>query len=86
MQKTKRSFREKVERLSGKSVFIVTVIVVGLLLSIFAGQVGTLLLYIVVLITLWAKRWDWKYFGLTKPNWPKTILNAFIHYWYFCSD
>ena len=78
MQKTKRSFREKVERLSGKSVFIVTVIVVGLLLSIFAGQVGTLLLYIVVLITLWAKRWDWKYFGLTKPNWPKTILNAFL--------
>ena len=78
MQKTNRSLREKVENYTGKSLFIVTVIIVGLLLSIFAGQLGTILFYIVVLITLWAKRWDWKYFGMTRPNWSKTIYKAFL--------
>jgi membrane protease YdiL (CAAX protease family) len=78
MQKTERSFREKVEKFTGKSLFIITVIIVSLLLSIIAGQLGTLLFYIVVLITLWAKRWDWKYFGMTRPNWPKTIFKAFL--------
>lgn len=78
MEKTKLKFREKTEKFVGKSSFIVTAITVGLLLSIFAGQLGTLLFYIAVLVTLWAKRWDWKYFGLTRPNWLKTIIKAFI--------
>ena len=78
MQKMKRSFREEVETFTQKSFFFVTVIVVSLLLSLFAGQLGTLLLYIAVFITLWAKRWDWKYFGITRPNWPKTISKAFL--------
>ncbi|OGU54419.1 MAG: hypothetical protein A2V66_10830 [Ignavibacteria bacterium RBG_13_36_8] len=79
MPKTKRSFREKVEKFISKPLFIVTAIIVGLLLSIFAGQLGTLLFYIVVFVTLWAKKWDWKFFGITRPNWPKTILNAFLY-------
>jgi membrane protease YdiL (CAAX protease family) len=78
MQNTKLTFREKTEAFIGKSHFIVSVIVVSFLLSIFAGQLGTLLFYIVVLITLWATRWDWKYFSMTRPNWPKTILKGFL--------
>jgi len=78
MQKNERSFSKKVEKFTGKSLFIITVIIVSLLLSIFAGQLGTILFYIVVLITLWAKRWDWKYFGITKPNWSITISKAFL--------
>ena len=78
MQNKKLTFREKTEAFTGKSHFIVSVIVVSLLLSIFAGQLGTLLFYIVVLITLWAKRWDWKYFSMTRPNWPITIFRAFL--------
>ena len=78
MEKTKLTFREKTEIFTGKSIFIIPVIIVSLLLLIFGGQLGTLLLYIVVFITLWAKRWDWKYFGLTRPNWPKTIYKAVL--------
>jgi len=78
MENTKLKFREKTEKFAGKSSFILTVITVGLLLSIFAGQLGTLLFYIAVFVTLWAKKWDWKYFGLTRPNWLKTIFKAFI--------
>jgi membrane protease YdiL (CAAX protease family) len=78
MQETKRGFRQQVEQITGRPLFIVTVITVSLLLSIFAGQLGTLLFYIVVLITLWAKRWDWPYFGMTGPNWPRTIYIAFL--------
>ena len=78
MQNTKLTLREKTEAFIGKSHFIISVIVVSLLLSIFAGQLGTLLFYIVVLITLWAKRWDWKYFSMVRPNWPITIFRAFL--------
>ena len=78
MQIAIRSFREIVGEFTGNSSFIISVIIVGLLLSIFAGQLGTLLFYIVVAITLWAKQWDWKYFGITKPNWPNTIFKAFL--------
>jgi membrane protease YdiL (CAAX protease family) len=46
---------------------------------IFAGQTGTLLFYIVVFITLWSKKWDWKYFGLTKPDWLKTIYKGLFY-------
>jgi len=78
MEKTKLKFREKTAEFLAKPSFIVTVITVSFLLSIFAGQLGTLLFYITVLITLWAKKWDWKYFGLTRPDWQKTISKAFL--------
>lgn len=78
MQNTELTFREKTEAFVGKSHFIASVIVMSLLLSIFAGQLGTILIYIAVLITLWAKGWDWKYFSMTRPNWPKTILKGLL--------
>lgn len=68
-------FRDKIEKTVGQDYFILITIFIGLLLSIFAGQSGTLLFYIVVLITLWAKRWDWGYFGVNK-----TSLVAGDHY------
>ena len=77
MEKTKLTFREKTEKFVTKPYFIVTLISVSFLLF-FAGQPGTPLFYITILITLWAKRWDWKYFGMTRPNWPKTIIKAFL--------
>jgi membrane protease YdiL (CAAX protease family) len=78
MQEAKGSFKGQVETLTRKSIFTVAVIIVGLLLSMFAGQLGTLLFYVVVLITLWATKWDWKSFGITRPDWRKTIGRAFL--------
>ena len=78
MQQTQKHFRETVELVTGKSLFFVVAIIVSLLCSIFAGQLGTLLLYMVVFTTLWAKRWDWNYFGITRPNWPITVFRAFL--------
>jgi hypothetical protein len=77
MEEPARRFRDKIEIVTGKPWFIVAVIVASSILSIFAGQLGTLLFYVVVLITLWASRWDLKYFGIARPNWRKTILKAF---------
>ncbi len=77
MQRIKKSFREKTEKFVTKPYFIVTLIGVSFLLFL-VKQPGTLLFYITILITLWAKRWDWNYFGFTKPNWPKTIIKAFL--------
>ena len=78
MQNSKLTFREKTAAFVGKTQFIVSAIVVSLLSSIFAGQLGTVLIYIVVLVTLWARKWDWKYFSLTKPDWKKTILKGLL--------
>ena len=77
MEKTNLTFREKTENFVTKPFFIVTLISVSFLLYI-AEQPGTPLFYIMILITLWAKKWDWKYFGITRPNWPKTIFKALI--------
>ena len=78
MNEMKTKFRDRIEKTIGKTAFILTVILLGLLLSVFAGQSGMLLFYIVVLITLWARKWDWRYFGITKPVWPRTIIKAFL--------
>lgn len=78
MQETQKSFRETVELVTGKSLFVVVVIIVSLLCSIFAGQLGALLLYMVVFTTLWARKWDWKYFGLTRSNWRIAIFKALL--------
>jgi membrane protease YdiL (CAAX protease family) len=77
MQRTKKSFREKTEKFVTKPYFIVTLICVSFL-SFLVKQPGTLLFYITIFITLWAKRWDWSYIGFTKPNWPKIIIKAFL--------
>jgi len=77
MEKNKLTFREKTENFVSKPFFIVTIIGVSFLLY-FAEQPGTPLFYITILITLWAKKWDWKYFGITRPDWPKTIIKALI--------
>ena len=77
MEKTKLTLREKTKKFVTKPYFIVSLISVCFLLFI-AKLPGTPLLYITILITLWAIRWDWKYFGMTRPNWPKTIIKAFL--------
>jgi len=55
----------------------VVLISIGFLLF-FAGQPGTPLFYVTILITLWANRWNWKFLGITRPNWPKTIFKAIL--------
>ena len=75
MEKTKLTFREKIEKFVTKPYFIVTLISLSFFLFL-VKQPGTPLLYITILITLWAKRWDWNYFGFTRPNWSKTIIKA----------
>ena len=77
MEKDKLTFRKKIENFVTRPFFIVTLISVSFLLY-FAKKPGTPLFYITILITLWAKKWDWKYFGITKPNWPNTIFKALI--------
>lgn len=77
MEKDKLTFRKKIENFVTRPFFIVTLISVSFILY-FVEQPGTPLFYITILITLWAKKWDWKYFGIAKPNWPKTIFKALL--------
>jgi len=77
MEKIKLTLRAKTKKFVTKPYFIVSLISVCFLLFI-AKLPGTPLFYITILITLWAIRWDWKYFGINRPNWSKTIIKAFL--------
>ena len=45
----------------------------------FEGTYGFLLGLLIVLITLWAIRWDWSWFGISRPDWLRTIIKSFIY-------
>jgi len=78
MSMTAGHVRDTSKTLTAHPRFVVTILLLSLLLSILAGQLGTLLLYIVVLATTWATRWDWECLGLCRPNWPRTISKALL--------
>lgn len=77
MEKENLTLRGKTKNFVTSPIFIVTLISLSFLLYIIK-QPATPVFYIAVLITLWAIKWDWKYFGITKPNWSKTITKALI--------
>jgi membrane protease YdiL (CAAX protease family) len=77
MEKVENNFRHKTENLVTNNYFIVTLIIVCFVLFLLELP-GTLLFYIVIPLTLWAKRWEWSYLGFTKPNWKHTASKAVL--------
>jgi len=79
MNNIKLSFRDKIGKLFGRPIFIISVITLVFILTLFTGGVGYIFGMVIVLITFWAKRWDWIYFGLSKPKWTKSIINGILY-------
>jgi membrane protease YdiL (CAAX protease family) len=79
MENSKLKFRDKTGKLFGNAIFILLVIVVITLLTIYTGGGGYLFGIFIALITFWSKRWNWSYFGLSQPNWKKSITKGIMY-------
>lgn len=70
--------REKIAKFMCRPLIIMIIIISSLTLSILAQGIGTLFGFAMVLITLWAIKWDWKYFGIQRNSFFMTVLKAFV--------
>jgi len=61
--------------LTSKYVLIITLLACSLL-SFLIGGIAYLLGLIVVLTILWASRFNWSFFGISKPKWLDTVVKA----------
>jgi len=79
MDKIKLNFRDRTSKLFEKPLFIILAIITVVILTTLTGGHGFIFGITIALITLWAKRWDWSYFGLSNPNWIKSIISGMLY-------
>ncbi|MFC2101525.1 CPBP family intramembrane glutamic endopeptidase [Bacteroidota bacterium] len=70
------TFREKAKSFLTGHFFILEVILISTFLMVWIGGPGYLAGLGAVLITFWATRWDWSYFGLGNVKWAGSIFPA----------
>lgn len=58
---------------------ILSIISLILTLSIATSNYGTILGFVIILITAWALKWDWSFFGIQKNPFAKTVLKAILY-------
>lgn len=61
-------------RLSSPSTYVIVVSAVALLT--YFGPLASLVGLFAALLTLWARRWDWGFFGLSRPHWVADLVRA----------
>jgi len=71
-----KSFREKAASFFTSHFFILETILISTFIMAWIGGPGYLVGFIAALVTLWATRWDWSYFGIGKIMWTGSILPA----------
>lgn len=70
------TFREKAMSFLTGHFFILEVILISTFIMAWIGGPGYLVGLFAALITLWATRWDWSYFGLGNVKWAGSIIPA----------
>ncbi len=76
MAKKPLTFREKAMSFLTGNFFILEVILISTFLMVWIGGPGYLVGLLAALLTLWATRWDWSYFGLGNIKWAGSIVPA----------
>jgi len=73
MEDKKAKLRDQIGNFITRPIIIITTIVAIAILSYKTGALGYFLGIFMAFITFWAKHWDWNYFGISKPNWIKSM-------------
>ncbi|MGI9546738.1 MAG: hypothetical protein ACR2MM_05850, partial [Flavobacteriaceae bacterium] len=68
--------RSKIYNFLVNPIVVVLVILTSATLTYFTGGLGYIFGIIIALIAFWGNRFKWADFGISKPNWVKTILKA----------
>ncbi|WP_052670610.1 CPBP family intramembrane glutamic endopeptidase [Draconibacterium sediminis] len=71
--------RQKAATFLTQPAVILTFISIILTLSIATSNYGTILGYVIVLVTAWAVKWDWSFFSIQKNPLAQTILKAVLY-------
>lgn len=71
--------RQKVATFLTQPAVILTSISLILTLSITTSNYGTIFGYVIVLVTAWAVKWKWSFFGIQRNPLAKTILKAIFY-------
>ncbi len=71
--------RQKIANFLTHPFVILSFISIILTLSIATSNYGTILGYVIVLITAWAVKWDWSFFGIQRNPLIETILKAVFY-------
>ncbi len=74
--KRPKTFRDKAILFLTGHFFILETILISTFIMSWIGGPGYLIGLFAALITLWATRWDWSYFGLGSIKWTRSILPA----------
>ena len=70
------SIRARSKDLLTSTTFIASTIIGTIVLMTLVGGPGFLIGLAVALVTFWAMRWDWSYFGVSRPDWGRTLWGA----------
>jgi len=73
------SLRQKAAIFLTQPAVILTIISIILTLSIATSNYGTILGFALVLITAWAVKWDWSFFGIQRNPLLETIFKAVFY-------
>ncbi len=77
--KTIMTVREKIAQFVIHPVTIISVISISFALSVATSNIGTLFGFAIVLITLWALKWKWSFFGFQKNPFLPSLLKAVFY-------
>ncbi len=75
---TKQSFRTKASEVLTSPAFVLTCVLLISISTVIYGGVMMLAGLLICLITFWATKWDWSFFGISKPNWGPTLVKATV--------
>jgi len=73
------TIREEIAKFMISPFTIMTVISISFVLSVFTSNIGTIFGFFVILLTIWAIKWDWSYFGIQRNPFVKTLLKSLFY-------
>lgn len=73
------TLREKSAKFMTSPFTIMTVVSISFVLSVSTSNIGTIFGFVVILLTLWAIKWDWSYFGIQRNPFVKTFLKSLFY-------
>lgn len=73
------TIREKIAAFVINPMTIISAVSISFTLSVITSNYGTFFGFGIVLLTLWATKWDWKFFGFQRSPFIKTLLKALFY-------
>ncbi len=71
--------RTKLHEILIKPGVVISCILISSILTYFTGGLGYFFGMFIALLVFWAGKFSWPEFGISKPDWPKTLWHAVVY-------